>query len=84
MDLMIEPGRLLPLRPDVTPQTSTLFRVSGLASDMLQGRRSAEGNAVRCRRSVQRLMELVFIAQSMPPVFITLCRDYGGVSELWV
>ena len=43
VDLMIEPGRLLPLRPDVTPQTSTLFRVSGAASEMLNGRRSAEG-----------------------------------------
>lgn len=44
VDLMFEPGRLLPLRPDVTPQTSTLFRVSGAASEMLQGRRSAEGS----------------------------------------
>ena len=45
VDLMIEPGRLLPLRPDVTPQTSTLFRVSGAASEMLNGRRSAQGKA---------------------------------------
>ena len=43
VDLMQEPGRLLPLRPDVTPQTSTLFRVSGAASQLLNGKRSAEG-----------------------------------------
>lgn len=66
VDLMIEPGRLLPLRPDVTPQTSTLFRVSGAASEVLNGKRSMEGDAAMSQARLPCYLPWLLLTRLLP------------------